>query len=244
MTVTRETLSLYLDGELDQNETARVAEIVAHDPELKLFVKNQERLRERLQTDLGAILNGPIPDRLLRAARETREPAWQRLKDAARFSWSPRSLLGGAAAAACALVLGIAIGAETLRPVTAGSDFTSGPQGLVASGQLASALETRLASDTTGPARIGLTFKDKSGALCRSFALSQPSSSNDGYACKEGGSWQVGALINGSRTQTESGYALAGSSLPDPVRDAIMARMSGNPLDATEERRARDRGWN
>lgn len=244
MNPTKETLSAFLDGELNPVETARIAELVDHDPALKAFVASQERLRARLRTDLGQVIHEAIPERLLRAL-ERRASIWERLSAFLFAGKRPADVMARAAVPAFALILGIVIGAEVIQVPSRSANLSYAANGeLVARGELGFALETKLATDTNGPARIGLTFRDKRGATCRSFALADASSSMDGYACKRGGEWQVGAVVNERGAQAGHDYSLAAAPMPDAIRDAITAEITGVPFDAAQERQARGRDWN
>jgi hypothetical protein len=53
------------------------------------------------------------------------------------------------------------------------------------------ALDTELASAPVGDVRIGLTFRDQSGRVCRSFTQAAAS----GLACREGDRWQLRGLF-------------------------------------------------
>ena len=124
--------------------------------------------------------------------------------------------------------------------------FTAGPSSpieaeagrLVASAGLENALYARLASAPveSGP-RIGLTFRDKSGAICRTFEDQAAS----GLACREGGDWRIRSLFQAPEGQATD-YRMA--SGPDPqLMEAVDASIDGDPFDAAEEKAAAERGW-
>ena len=125
--------------------------------------------------------------------------------------------------------------------IVAGSMINRGQSGpvrqeggqLVASGSLAQALDTRLASVPSNEgARIGLTFHDAAGDLCRSFT-------NDGaagLACHHAGDWRIRGLFQAGEGQQSEFRMAAG---PDPrLAELITATMAGEPLDADAERKA------
>src|SRR5262249_6634379 len=114
----------------------------------------------------------------------------------------------------------------------------------IARADLARALNNALASQpTTGTTRIGMTFRSRSGEICRTFEVEGAASTTDGIACHRAGEWQVGTLVNGTRQSKTAGYELAGSSTPPAIRDAATNDMVGLPFDAKGERSARDTGW-
>jgi hypothetical protein len=249
MNPTREALSAFVDGELDAVETARIAALVERDADLKAYVEDQERLRDGLRAAFADIVAAPVPARLLATAERApisfRVRLTQWLDDFRDRAGSPVIRF---AVPALTMALGLVIGVGVERNATTSADLALSPSTgqIVARADLAAALESKLASDTeSGPARIGLTFRDKDGAACRSFEVSGGGSVSEGFACRHNGTWQVGALISGHGPAAGGGeYSLAGSAMPDAVRDAITTRMSGAPLDAAAERQARDRGWN
>jgi hypothetical protein len=85
--------------------------------------------------------------------------------------------------------------------------------------------------------RIGVTFRDQSGAVCRSFT--DPSSS--GLACREVKGWRVRGLFAAPEGQGGNYRMAAGM---DPNLAALVdSAMAGEPFDAAQEKAARDKGW-
>jgi len=104
---------------------------------------------------------------------------------------------------------------------------------LTAQGGLARALSTQLASDTAGPVRVALTFRDKSGAICRTFWTR----AMDGLACRDGHDWRIDAT---ARHEDEGTYRQASSPL---ITSAAEDRVAGDVFDAAAEARARASFW-
>ena len=97
---------------------------------------------------------------------------------------------------------------------------------------------TRLASaPVNGGPRIGLTFRDKAGAICRTFE----DHATSGMACREGGDWRIHSLFQSPEGQA-SDYRMASGAGPQ-LLEAVDASIDGEPFDATEEKAARDLGW-
>jgi anti-sigma factor RsiW len=65
-----ETLGAYVDGELDDAEREALERALADDPELARRVEAQRQLRQALDAAFAPTLSEPVPERLLRAARE------------------------------------------------------------------------------------------------------------------------------------------------------------------------------
>ena len=106
---------------------------------------------------------------------------------------------------------------------------------LIASGTLAKALDTQLASNQPGDAavRIGLSFEDQAGRYCRTFEGKTLS----GIGCREGDYWQLERTLQGQAT---ADYRQASSC---ELAAAAAAMMEHDALDAESERSARDTGW-
>ena len=81
--------------------------------------------------------------------------------------------------------------------------------------------------------RVPLSFRDKSGKLCRSFDTARLA----GIACRDDDGWRLRLAL-----QTSSGGRSAASESPF-VGQAVDAMIAGDPLDAGQQQAARDRGW-
>jgi anti-sigma factor RsiW len=247
MSPTREELSAYIDGELAPSDMAKLAVHIEGSPELKRYIRDQERLRENLHAAFASLMAEPIPERLLRAAAKAPISFRLRVKEWASGPTAARSgTVLRFAVPATALVLGLFVGLGVERRATSSPDFVavSATGTVVAQAELAQALDQQLASEaaSNGP-RIGVSFRSKSGADCRTFELAGSASSAAGVACHRGGQWQVGTLVTGAKGNSGTTYALASSEMPQAVRSAVAAEIAGEPYDAAAERRARDRGW-
>ena len=65
-----------------------------------------------------------------------------------------------------------------------------------------------------------------------------------GLACHEQQGWRLMTLISSeSGVAASSSYRTAGSSLPAALMQSVDERMSGAPLDAAAEIKARRGGW-
>ena len=235
MTLSPETLSAFIDGELPFEEVRRVEAALKDRPDLRAYVEQQHALRMELGNALSPALNAPIPDRFLTAIAET--PVSWRWRLAHAFSretfvWSG---LPAAAALACGLLIGVAIERD------AGADMIAGAHGaLIAHGALADALSNKLASEAgSGPA-VGVSFRAKDGRYCRTFETTNTA----GVACHDARNWAVAALSAApSEAGGQGGYRPAASTMPDVIRKTVTDMIQGAPFDAVAERQARDRGW-
>jgi len=243
MTISDETLMAYADGELDAATRASIEAAMQDDPDIARRVARHRALREAMQGAFSGVLEEPVPERLIAAARGqntapkgavveltlAREAA--RRKTSLRSGWLP-------AAMAASLALGVGLGflawqgrGGLIQPGSGG--------GLVAKAALAEALSTEL-SDDRSPALVAiahLSFRAKSGEYCRTFSLTGTDASS-GLACREGNDWKIKALAESPRAATSSGnFRTAGSADSPAIRAAVEAAIDGEPLDHAGKRK-------
>ena len=227
-TISADKIVAYVDGELDADARAEVETAAAADPAVAAGIAAHRSLRAQLAAAFGPVADEPVPDQLLRATA----PA-----EAEVIAFKPRAVLGRplvmqfAAMAAC-LVAGVLL---TFAITTPRGDFATTSTGLIARGALKQALTRQLAADDTvaGQPRIGLTFRDAEGALCRTFTTT----ANEGLACQQAGDWRIELA---SRAAASPEFTQASSPL---LIQAVEARIAGEPFDAAAEKQSRDKGW-
>lgn len=229
MTVTREELTAFADGELDEPRRSQVAAEVARDEALAAEVERHRALKAQLGAHFGPVLDQPVPARLtallggdenkvtdFTAARQKREA---RLR-IPRWGW----IAGPALAASLAMAVILPRGGT--------------PEGYVGT-QLAAVLDQRLVIDQAPgeDLRVLLSFRDEAGAYCRAFAGADQS----GIACRDETGWKLQFEGQGAEGQGRD-YRMAGADASE-----VMARAqemaAGPALDAPEEVRARASGW-
>ncbi|MFN3514743.1 MAG: anti-sigma factor family protein [Phenylobacterium sp.] len=221
------TILAYVDGELDAAQAEAFETAMAADPDLAERVARHAELRQAVGGAFAEVLKEPVPERLAEAATAAVvvRPHFGRLG-----AWGPPQW---AAMAAC-LVAGVFVGRLLIEP----SPFASRGGELLAQGALAGALESQLAAEP-GPIRIGLSFRDRQGAYCRTFAIEKDALA--GLACKDGGGWAVRIA---AAYQAQSGeYRMAASAAPPAVLAAVDDAIAGEPLDGEAEAAARATGW-
>ena len=229
-----ETLMAYADGELSLIEAKRVEKAIAADPALARQVEDHRKLRAMLANGFATIAEQPVPDRLaamLKTSPVVDLASVRRNRTVSRTGWQH---WGTGVAVAASLVIGVMIGQRN----DSGPVETRGGT-LVASGTLANALDTQLASATPqeGAVRMLVTFRDQQGALCRSFSGAALS----GIACRDGSQWRLHETRGGA-AGSPTQYQQAGSADAALMADA-QAMMAGDPLDAAAEVKARAGGW-
>jgi anti-sigma factor RsiW len=235
MKIDEEKLMAFADGELQGAERDAVERALAEDPALREQLEEQSRLREALTRHYGPVAGEEVPERLLAtlgASKAEGVASLSAMRERRRLIQRPAWRDFGAIAA----TLAVGIIAGQLIP-SRGTGMIGTENGtLVAKGDLAGALETQLASAQAPDAatRIGVTFPDKQGRLCRTFEAVATS----GLACRTGDHWTVVVTAAPQGHATE--YRQAGSSL---VLQAAQEMMGDVPLDAAAEKAAMAADW-
>jgi len=233
MKFSQETLMAYADGELD-GETRRAIEAeMAVDPQVAREVERQRALRTDVGAAFAGVVDEQIPDRLLRAAKQSQATSQPR-----RWSWPEWTSI------AASLVIGVVAGRAILQsPGAKDGIIATGVEGnIVASGELAQALSEQLSSEDGSGVDIGLTFRSKSGEYCRTFGT-RVGMDVVGFACRDADAWRIDMLSTTKPPESGGDYRMASTQLPAPIVQAIAARMQGEALDADQEAIARQRRW-
>lgn len=227
----------WLDGELGDAEAAEMEARVAADPKLARLAEQHRALGARLHGAFDIVTDAPAPARLLAEVRKTDAeivnlgPARQS-RDARRN----RARLPQWAAIAATLAAGIVVG-TVVSPRGGGSVEIEGGK-IYAVAAIGKALDTELSSaPSNGDVRIGLTFRDRNGAICRSFTRTGAS----GLACRDGDRWQVRGLFAAPEGQA-SDYRMAAGMDPN-LAALVDSTMAGAPFGAAEEGTAKQHGW-
>ena len=229
-----EILMAYADGELDAQTRRAIEAEMTVDPQVAQEVERHRAMRAEVGGAFAGLLDEPVPDRLLRAAKKS--PANSSAQPRRRWSWPEWTSI------AASLVIGILAGRAILpgsesRLVVAGNDGR-----VIASGALAQALSEQLSSQDGTEIDIGLTFRSRSGEYCRTFGA-RATNPVVGFACRDAETWRVDMLSTAPRAAAGGTYRMASTQLPAPVVQAIAERMQGEALDADEEAIARQRRW-
>lgn len=230
----------WLDGELPPEEAAMVEAEVAADSRLSRLADEHREMTAALRKAFGEVEAQPVPDRLQGAFHRSDKVVSLADARAIRSDRKAPPVWVQMGALAATLAIGILTGSMmTGMPMGRSPSPVEAEAGrLVASAELGNALDTRLASmpADSGP-RIGLTFRDRSGAICRTFEDQTAS----GMACREGGDWRIRSLFQAPEGQATD-YRMA--SVQDPqLMEAIDASIIGEPFDAAQEKSAMEKGW-
>ena len=230
-----EAIFAYIDGELEGDERARVEAAIQADPDLQRMVAEHRALNGRLNQAFSTVSDAPLPHALTLAGATGATITSLAEERALRRNRLARWNVSHWAAMAATLVLGV-IGGLALNGDGAGPVKQRGGQ-LVASATLEHALDTQLASMQSDDAavRIGLTFRSRDGAICRTFAAD----AIEGVACRNEQAWQLRGLLSREKRGTGD-YRMAGSSGVAPLVDQLIA---GEAMDQAQERAALAAGW-
>jgi hypothetical protein len=231
MSVSKEMIAAYADGELEGETLRDMEALLAADPSLQAQVEAHRALKARLSAHFAPITEAPVPERLTRAVkggaqvvgfseakRQLQKPAAQ----GPRWRW----IAGPALAASLVLAL-------------FGTNLVRHSLGAYAEGEIAAALENQLVETQSpqAPVRILLSFRDGAGHFCRGFA----SAAQSGIACRDERGWKLDKLVGGAKA-ANSEYRQAGSADAEALA-AIQDLAQGPALDAQEERSAMSNGW-
>lgn len=230
---TNEMLMAFADGELEGPERAAVEAAMAADPEVARAVERHRALRARLAVAWDDVMAEPVPARLAATLAAPAAPVVDLASRRAPRRFGPPVWL----AAAASLVVGVSVGLFVLRGPQ--SPFGTEDGVLVAQGALAQALDHRLAAEgSTAGVRLGLSFRDRQGAYCRTFSL-EDGVPLAGLACRGGEGWQLRVLA----ASEPAGELRTAAAMPQAVLSTVDAAIAGEPLDARAEAAARDAGW-
>lgn len=248
MTVSDEILMAYADGEVDAATRAIIEAAMRDDPEVRRRVAHHRALREAMHGAFSAVIDEPVPQRLIAAARGTpggkvvdlagaREAAAGKAPRKGQRSWQPTAM-------AASLILGLALGYLGWHGSNAPVRMSSNGE-LLAGASLAEALSSQLSADHS-PGLIvttGLSYRAKTGDYCRTFSLIA-TQANSGLACREAGSWKIKVLAQSPQTSVNSSAFRPAASAESPaVRSAVEESIDGEPLDQAGEIAARQEKW-
>jgi len=227
-------LFAWLDGELDAAEAAAVEAEVAANPRLARMAEQHRAFGARLRGAFDPVAAAPVPERLVAAVKAPEAKVIDFGPRRERRGWSP---LPQWAAMAASLAIGIALGTTLIGERGASPVEMRGGKMFAAAG-LDQALDKQLASaGAAGDVRVGLTFRDQAGTICRSFTGERSS----GLACRDGGDWQVRGLFAAPEGQSGD-YRMAAGTDPN-LAGLIDSTIAGDAFDAEQEKTARERGW-
>ena len=228
MSLPKETIAAYADGELDGDGLREAEVAIAADPALQEQLEAHRALKSRLSAHFAPIVEAPVPEHLVRAVKGraavvdftavVRKRTQYMLP---RFAWAGPAL----AASLVAGLVGFGLSQRSVR------DY--------AVGDVAAALDSQLVANQSpqAPVRILLSFRDGQGNYCRGFS----STAQSGVACRDGRGWKLGKVIESEKAKAGE-YRQAGSA-DAAVLSAIQDMADGPALNGEGEETARRAGW-
>lgn len=230
--ISQDTLMAYVDGELSPEARDAIDAEAARDPGLREAIQRERLLRSKLAGLYSPAMEEEVPERLVRMLQpvdETVVAIKPRTTERQTHYWPTLTAM------AASLVLGLFLGPAL---VPDGNPETGGAT-LQIDGQLATALQTQLASEQ-GPqdaVQIGISFIGPENEICRTFEAADTA----GLACRSGDRWQMRLLApKDSSPDTEYQRASTASAL---VMSSAQEMIASQPMGADEERQARDAEW-
>ena len=240
-----EKVMAYVDDELDAEQMAEVEAMLAEDAEARSFLAQLRESDQFVADGLNRVIEEPIPQRLINAAREQSSDIDKPVADHRSSAGTPkdskvvefpRRRLSRRWAWATA---------ASVSFLVAGSAFMLLP-GNSQSGALASALNTGLEQTASGEiyrqTEAGIqimpvaTFKTAKAGLCRQFAAQIQERQTVGLACRAGeGQWEVRAQQTLPGAESEETYSPA-SGGSGTVAEELQELNGGRPLSEKEER--------
>jgi len=221
----------WLDGELGPAEAAEMEARVAADPELKRLADQHRALGSQLRSAFNPIADAPVPQTLQAALRPTAQLIDFRAAKRARSMPAVAQWTAMAATLAIGIFIGTRVPQESSAPVQAEAGK------LYAAASINRALDTELASAPTGDVRVGITYRDSAGEICRTFTA--PAGS--GLACRNSGRWQMKGLFAAPEGQG-SDYRMAAGMDPN-LAALVDSTIAGEAFDEATEKAAKEKGW-
>lgn len=205
MKIPDETLSAFVNGELEGAERQRIERAIARDRRIAQRVAKHRARRGRLDPAFDVVIrqSAGAPE----AARKLTPGSAQIIDlarvraERARAGRPRRAPRSSRFAMAAALTVGLAAGA-LLAHLNAGAALTQYENGrLSARGALARALNEQIVGQVPLRAKIRVlsTYRMKSGNYCRTFTVASAQSLM-GLACRSRDQWQLQSLLTGSAT--------------------------------------------
>lgn len=227
-----ELLMAYVDGELSPEDRSAMERKLAGDRRLQRAMAQERSLRSKIAETYDPVLAEEVPERLVRLFDRPRPRvlAFPR-PNLASSGWRWQHLIAMAASLALALFLGYGL--------TTTGDPAEDESGYRIAAPTAEALDVQLASaqSPTAPVQIGVSFVGPGGEPCRTFEVSEGA----GLACRSGTEWELRLFASGTASSGAE-YQIAASASAE-VMGGVQELIAGEPMDARQERQARDAGW-
>lgn len=241
-----ELLMAFIDGELTPEEQSRIEQAVSEDPQLAARAEVLAETRRLAQEAFSAVLNEPVPDKLLDMLPVDDAEVVDLVSRRDRVSaYMPMGI-----AASLALVVGLLVGsqfpdkhADTHALLLADAGYIN------SSNPLYSALE-EMPSHSSFATEHGdiivplLTFRANDGRYCREFEINAERTVSIGVACRLNEAWQLEVLLAGDgRPSGVSDYQPASGYSEAALNAVLDSLWQGDAYDLNEEKRLIRQQW-
>ena len=236
MTISREKLAAFADGQLDDDERARIEQAIAADPSLAREVSAHQALRDRLNAHYAPILE-QVPAHLTALLEPSQAPESDATSNITSFAEARAKRGMVPAVRRWAPIAGPALAASLVLTIWQPWQGSGPPEGY-ADATLSAALDTQLVASQERDAepRILLSFEADEGELCRAFS----GEARSGIACRDDTGWRIEQILGGGTAQsTEFRQASSEQDLYAAAQELAI----GGALDPQAETAARKRGW-
>ncbi|HEY8554513.1 MAG TPA: hypothetical protein VIL43_08245 [Burkholderiales bacterium] len=240
-----EALSALIDGSLPAEQAAALEARLEREPQLAARFEAMRRADRAVRDAYRAVVEEPLPERVLDLLRERRGGADDRVAALERRprrsppAWWPHALAAGIALAV-GIGLGFGLGRRAGEPPT----LLAAPAPVPAGSALYELLESAPSGiptpiDGAATAEVRFTFKAQDGDWCRELSVTAPAATNAAVACRRAGVWRV-ELVGAAAVAGET-YRPADAE--SPFREAVDALIEGEPLEPGAERELLANGW-
>jgi hypothetical protein len=234
-----ELISQYLDGELNQVQTAQLEARFAVDQELAAHLENLRNIDQALRDSMAT--EGRVPEYLTAMLSQADDKVVPLRRPLQHQGWG--------LAVAASLLAGIAMvggpswiaGTPESLMVPDAAESKAFAQVLESKPSIARGWYTVLDSVQMRPV---LSFASNGGTWCREFLATQADEAWRGVACRRDEKWDVELLVQTPGLAAESsGYQTASAETADVVANFIDTNSTDIPLGRDEEAGLIAKGW-
>lgn len=248
---TDEQLSQFLDGEMSQAESDRLAQDLAEDGAMFARFERMRLANAAYVSAVSKIDERPLPDavRATLARSNAASAAGQGAETVVAFR--PRRLgeilMRHRAIAAAFLVAFVGYGVMS-SVAGARTDYPGAGDMVAANSAFEKALnETASAQTVRVSAHMQMTprlsFARSDGALCRQYDVASGDATVSSVACRGAAGWRVELAAATAPADDPSDYQSASANKSPAIEAYLDAAMKGAPLDAAGEAAAIRSGW-
>ena len=246
MTITDETMSAFIDGELSPAEKREVEQQLAANKELAARLAHLKQADELVRRHARLIDDTPMPASVLAMLQDTpttstdnvvQMSAWrnsiQTLSDNAQQHLAKAACLVLAVGLAGGYLLGSGSSSNGMQTDIAQTRSGSQTEFLAAISSAASGESVSLPGNQQ--LQISFSFEDAGARLCRHYLLESPQQQREGVVCRANNEWLNVAEMTISTAAAGATYQTATSSATsiDQILDSLMVN---GPLQPEQER--------